>query len=223
MKNKPRIMIEKLAVWCSYDEILSIHELRPRENNPNKHPQSQVDLLAKIIAEQGWRVPITISRRSGLITRGHGRLLAAQQIGEEFVPVEYQDYDSDESEWADVIADNKIAELSTLDLEAVNEILSTLNFDEFDIDLTGFDSFDNIGHFEPVGETSTDREDNQQGVNSTWGQVNSSNKTTIKMGSIEFSLDKDILLKILTHMQNEFENGISYKESFLSFFKSIIK
>ncbi|WP_282442293.1 hypothetical protein [Pelotomaculum terephthalicicum] len=33
------------------------------------HPDKQIQLLAKIIKNQGWRAPITVSNRSGFIIR----------------------------------------------------------------------------------------------------------------------------------------------------------
>ena len=63
-------------VWCAYDKLVPIEEVTPRENNPNIHPDKQINLLAKVIKKQGWRAPITVSVSTGLITRGDGRLLA---------------------------------------------------------------------------------------------------------------------------------------------------
>jgi len=82
--------------------------------NPNKHPQEQIKLLATIIRSQGWRAPITVSRQSGYVVRGHGRLAAAILLGTEVVPVDYQNYATEAEEWADLIADNRIAELSAI-------------------------------------------------------------------------------------------------------------
>ena len=41
-------------------------------------------MLAHIIAEQGWRAPITVSRRSGYIVRGHARRLASYEAGSRY-------------------------------------------------------------------------------------------------------------------------------------------
>ena len=50
-------------VYCAYDEIVEIDSLKPNPRNPNRHPEAQVKMLARIIGEQGWRAPITVSRR----------------------------------------------------------------------------------------------------------------------------------------------------------------
>ena len=105
--------------------------------NPNKHPERQIAALAEIIKHQGWRNPIVVSRRSGFVVKGHGRLLAARLLGEAKVPVDYQDYDNEASEWADMIADNKIAELSEMDSGELQSLLRELD-GNIDLELTGF-------------------------------------------------------------------------------------
>lgn len=57
------------------------------------------------------------------------------------VPVEYQDYESREAELADMIADNRISEFSTLDKDILDVLMAELSDAEFDLLLTGFDDF----------------------------------------------------------------------------------
>ena len=128
-----------LPVFCAYDELVPTEELVGNPRNPNQHPDAQIELLAKIIAAQGWRAPITVSTRSGFVVRGHGRLAAARLLGADVVPVDHQDYASEASEWADLIADNRIAELAEPDLPLLKDLLEELDTGEFDLDLTGFD------------------------------------------------------------------------------------
>ena len=85
-------------VYCAHDEMVPTGRLKPNPRNPNTHPDEQVRLLAKIITENGWRAPITVSTRSGYVVRGHGRLMAAIYAGLDECPVDYQGYDSDEQE-----------------------------------------------------------------------------------------------------------------------------
>jgi len=127
-----------IPVYCAFDELADIGSLKPHPRNPNRHPESQIVLLAKIIKAQGWRAPITVSNRSGYIVRGHGRLLAAQLLGVKQVPVDRQDYASDEEELADLIADNRIAELAEMDNTMLKDVLEELDTGAFDMDLTGF-------------------------------------------------------------------------------------
>jgi ParB-like chromosome segregation protein Spo0J len=79
-------------IYCAHDELVEVDSLIENPRNPNKHPQKQLEMLAKIIKNQGWRNPITVSNRSGFIVKGHGRLQAAKLAGLAVVPVDRQDY-----------------------------------------------------------------------------------------------------------------------------------
>lgn len=128
----------EVEVHCSFDEMLPAHELKPNPRNPNKHPKKQLELLKRVIEAAGWRAPVTVSRRSGCIVRGHARYLVAVSLGCD-VPVDFQDYSSDEEELADLTADNRIAELADLDEDLLKDILKDLMEADFDIELTGYD------------------------------------------------------------------------------------
>lgn len=130
--------ISGVPVHCAYNELADITTLVPNPRNPNQHPQKQIELLAKIIKSQGWRAPITVSSRSGFVVRGHGRLLAAQWLGLGQAPVDRQDYATEVEEWADLIADNRIAELSQIDEELLASLLTEISTGDFDSNLTGF-------------------------------------------------------------------------------------
>lgn len=128
-----------IPIHCSYTELVEPTTLIPNPRNPNHHPQKQIELLAKIIKSQGWRTPITVSNRSGFVVRGHGRLEAALLL-DCMVPVDRQDYASEAEEYADLIADNRIAELSEIDDTLLAQLLSELDITDFDSDLTGYSS-----------------------------------------------------------------------------------
>jgi len=134
-----RAMAGAVPVFCAYDALVSPIDLIGNPRNPNKHPDEQIKLLARIIQSQGWRVPITISKRSGFVVRGHGRLMAALAFDAELVPVDYQEYATEAEEYADLIADNRIAELSAIDELALSELLAEIE-QSGDIDalLTGY-------------------------------------------------------------------------------------
>jgi hypothetical protein len=127
-----------IRVYCSHDKILNIDELKPNPKNPNQHPDEQIELLSKIILQNGWRDRITVSNLSGMIVKGHGRYMAAIGAGLGEVPVDYQDYEDAAAEYADLIADNKIAELSEVDDEAARALIESLDSDDFDFELAGF-------------------------------------------------------------------------------------
>jgi hypothetical protein len=151
--------VEGIRIHCAYDEIVDVDSLVAHPLNPNVHPASQIELLAKIIsgtgkleegstdddkrhADGGYREALTLSRRSGFIIKGHGRRGAAlrikQQTGETAVPIIWQDYASEAEEYADMVADNRIAELSSLDVKQVGELLAQVANDFPDFDATMF-------------------------------------------------------------------------------------
>ena len=129
-----------MTVHCAHTALLDPAKLKPNPVNPNRHSAHQIQLLAAIIQEQGWRAPITVSKRSGLIVRGHGRLEAALLIGCDRVPVDMQDYESDAAELADLLADNRLSELAELDEDDLKRVIEKLRESDpsFDVELTGF-------------------------------------------------------------------------------------
>ena len=121
------------------EKEISVEDIIPNPRNPNTHSEKQIKLLGKIIKFQGWRLPIVVSNLSGFIVRGHGRLETAKHLGLEKAPVSYQDYENEAQEWADLIADNRIAELAEIDRGSLKDLIEELDTGELDLDLTGFD------------------------------------------------------------------------------------
>ena len=129
-----------IPIYCAHTRLIDPNTLKPNPANPNRHSAHQIALLASIIQEQGWRNSITLSKRSGMIVRGHGRLEAALLIGCESVPVDEQDYASEAEELADLLADNRLAELAELDEGDLKRLLKSIQESDpsFDLELTGF-------------------------------------------------------------------------------------
>ena len=136
--TKPRTHADGIPVYCAYDEIVPIGSLKPNPRNPNRHPQDQLEKLGKIIRGNGWRNPITVSTRSGLIVKGHGRLLTAELEELKEVPVEYQNYESEEAELADLTADNRIAELAEIDSKMLADLFADIDTGAIDFELSGY-------------------------------------------------------------------------------------
>lgn len=137
-ERNPRARVGKIEIYCGFDELVDIEKVIPNPQNPNDHPESQVELLAKIIEAQGFRMPITVSNRSGFIVKGHGRLLAAKKLGMTQVPIDFQNYQSEAEEYADLIADNRLAELSNLNEENLVRLIEEIE-QELPLELTGYD------------------------------------------------------------------------------------
>ena len=141
-ENKARILADGIEVWCAYDKLVKVEELIPHPKNPNTHPQNQIKILAQNIRYHGWRHPIVVSKLSGYIVAGHGRLEAARELGVSIVPVEYQDFASEDNELAVLVGDNRLAELSTLDLNGLQDIIDGFKASDFDTILAGFEPTD---------------------------------------------------------------------------------
>ena len=149
-----------IPVFCAHTEMVDIDKLIPNPRNPNRHPEGQIKLLAKIIRGQGFRNAIVVSKRSGFVIKGHGRLDAAKLLEMPQVPVDFQNYESEAEEWADMVADNRIAEIAETDEDSLKALLKELD-GKIDLDLTGFDEdslddlLDRLQTKEPESNTVT--------------------------------------------------------------------
>ena len=114
---------------CAYDELVDVDKLVPNPKNNNKHPKEQIERLAKIIDFQGQRKAIVVSNRSGFIVKGHGCLQALKLLGWTQAAVDYQDYESEAQEYADMTADNEIARWAELDVEQFKKDIEDFNLD----------------------------------------------------------------------------------------------
>lgn len=139
---KAKGLADGVEVWCGYEKLVRVEDLKANPRNPNTHPARQIELLAKNIRYFGWRHPITVSRRSGLIVAGHGRLEAAKHLGLQLVPVDFQEFACENDEMAVLIADNRLAELASVDLNSLEGVINELKVEGFDTLLTGFEDSD---------------------------------------------------------------------------------
>lgn len=135
---EPKAWADGVAVHCAHDKIVDIATLVPNPKNPNTHPDNQIQLLGRIIRQTGWRQPITVSTRSGFIVKGHGRLAAALLEGVKEVPVDFQNYGTEAEEYADLVADNRIAELAEIDNKMLADIFADIDTGEIPVELTGY-------------------------------------------------------------------------------------
>lgn len=130
----------------------SIDKLTPYARNSRTHSDAQVAQLAASIREWGWTTPVLIDEQGGIIA-GHGRVLAARQLGMSDVPVVIATGWSDVKRRAYVIADNKLALNAGWDAEMLALELGELGELGFDLELTGF-SDDEINPIEEEIDTS---------------------------------------------------------------------
>jgi len=119
-------------------EQLSIDKLIPYVNNARTHSDEQVTRIASSIREFGFNNPILIDKHNTVIA-GHGRLSAAKKLDLKEVPCIRLEHLSDTQRRAYIIADNKIAMNAEWDEEILGLELVTLQTEDFNMDLLGFD------------------------------------------------------------------------------------
>lgn len=111
--------------------------LSPYANNARTHSADQVSKIAASMTAYGFNNPILISN-DGEVIAGHGRVLAAELLGLQEVPVVVLGHLSKEQRRAYVLADNKLAELSGWDETLLPEELAAVAADGFELDVLGF-------------------------------------------------------------------------------------
>lgn len=140
---------------------LPTESLKPYAGNTRKHTDFDVDAIADSIRQFGFNNPIAIDSDDFQIVNGHGRFLAARKLGMKDVPCIRLDHLSEEERRAYAIYDNRTAELSEWDFDALEKELDVLQLDltdiNFDFDIPS--SFDNFTERQERGERihKTDR------------------------------------------------------------------
>ena len=129
-----------IPVYCAFTKLVKTASLKPHPRNPNKHPQEQIEIFAKVVKHLGWRQPIVVSKRSGYVVKGHGKLLVAQALDAKEVPVDFQQYATEDEEWQDLLADNRIAELSEREDSEIAALLKDLTARGAQLEFTGYDT-----------------------------------------------------------------------------------
>lgn len=122
--------------------------LIPYARNSRTHSDAQVAQIAASIKEFGFLNPIIVDGENGIIA-GHGRLLAAQKLGIDEVPIVEAAHLTEAQKRAYVIADNKLALNAGWDDEMLALELGELGELGFDLELTGFNE-DEIAALMPV-------------------------------------------------------------------------
>ena len=110
--------------------------LQPYAKNAKVHGADQVAKIAASMAEFGWTVPCLVGEDGELIA-GHGRVLAATQLGLTEAPVIVLGHLTEAQRRAYRLADNKLAE-SPWDEALLSAELNELLAKDFDLSLVGF-------------------------------------------------------------------------------------
>lgn len=118
-------------------EERAIAELKPFGRNARTHSRRQVRQIADSIRRFGFTNPVLIGKDDEIIA-GHGRVMAAKELGLERVPTVKLAHMTAEERRAYVLADNKLALNAGWDIEILAGELQGLIDSGFELELTGF-------------------------------------------------------------------------------------
>ena len=140
---------ERIETW-------PLARLQPYAKNAKMHGPDQVAKIAASMAEFGWTVPCLVGEDGELIA-GHGRVLAATELGLTEAPVIVLGHLTEAQRRAYRIADNKLTELGSWDEALLSAELNELLADDFDLSLVGFSDgeLDKLLAYVPEGEGGT--------------------------------------------------------------------
>lgn len=118
-------------------------ELVPYQANAKMHSKKQIEQLKASINEFGFLTPCLIDADNNIIA-GHGRVIAAQEMGLSSVPCISIEELTEEQRRAYILADNRLTELGEWDRDILSAELAALRDEGFNIELTGFNIDDII-------------------------------------------------------------------------------
>lgn len=119
-------------------EHLPLDALIPYARNSRTHSDAQVAQIAASMREFGFTNPVLVDASGGIIA-GHGRVLAARQLGLATVPCIRLGYLTEAQRRAYVIADNKLALNAGWDEQMLMRELADLDALGADLSLTFLD------------------------------------------------------------------------------------
>lgn len=120
-------------------ELLSPDSLKPDPRNARTHSLAQLAVLKRSITEFGWTNPVLVDEDLNILA-GHGRVLAAKELGVEKIPTLKIGHLTAAQKRAYILADNRTAELAGWDKELLAIELGQLVALEFDTTVIGFNT-----------------------------------------------------------------------------------
>lgn len=129
--------------------VKDINSIIPYINNP-RHNKEAVDLVAASISEFGFKNPIILDSKN-VIVAGHTRFAAAKKLGLKEVPCIMADDLTEQQIKAFRLADNKVAEAATWDMDLLKIELDGIT----DIDMSNL-GFDDISLGDEITEGHSD-------------------------------------------------------------------
>jgi hypothetical protein len=127
---KPVWPADKVERW-------PIAKLLPYARNARTHSEGQIAQIAASICEYGWTVPALVNE-AGTLIAGHGRVLAARQLGLEEIPTMVAIGWTEAQVKAYRIADNKLGLNSDWDVDLLKLEIADLQGFGVDFETIGF-------------------------------------------------------------------------------------
>lgn len=118
-------------------EYIAIDALKEYERNTRTHSDEQVEQLKRSITAFGFTNPVLIDENNEIIA-GHGRRIAAHELGMSEVPCLRLIGLTEAQKKALRIADNQLALNAGWDEEMLRIELADLKTEDFDLDILGF-------------------------------------------------------------------------------------
>lgn len=116
-------------------EYIPIEDLKEYPNNAKIHTEEQIEQIRASIEEFGFNDPVAIWKDE--IVEGHGRLIAAQQLGFKELPVIRLDSLTDDQRKAYALVHNKLTMNTGFNYELLDLELKTI---DIDMEVYGFDA-----------------------------------------------------------------------------------
>lgn len=137
---------------------IKVSDLIPYARNSRTHTDEDVKKLASLIREVGFINPVVI-HKDNTILAGHLRVLAAKNLGLEYVPCLIADYLTEAQKKVYVIADNQMAARAGWDKDILKIEIADLKSEDFDVELLGFEATELNKLFEIETEAKEDNFD----------------------------------------------------------------
>lgn len=116
------------------EKTVEIESCTLYENNPQLHPQGQIDALAESLTRFGQYRPLVLDEANTVLA-GNGMLLAMRQLGWSKAKAIQITGLSKSEKTKLVLADNRLAEMSSTDYDLLEDALRTLS----DFEVPGFE------------------------------------------------------------------------------------
>jgi len=206
VKGKSELLSDtKLEIEIPETELVTIEQLKENPHNVKEHPQKQIDGLKQLIRLEGFISPLIIDKHN-MIWAGHGRIIAARELGMQRVPCVRLEHLTKKQLKAVMLMDNRINE-SAWNEQNVSFVLSGIpnfNFEEFHM------NFDEFRITEPTEETEEIPEVPAE-PKSKLGDVYQLGRHKLMCGDATKDLDQLLKGKSIDLILTDPPYGINYK------------